>query len=97
MQPGADLLVIHGVLNGGFKFLAGDALEVKEQVIQRAIVEIFAGSPGHAGAAFVNGAADDHESGDARTRAVRGHFGQVFGDDGGIHICCFHKWKIDRV
>jgi hypothetical protein len=50
---------------------------------------IFAQRSRQAGAAFVNGATGDRESGDAIARTVRGLFGQVSGDDGGIHIFNF--------
>ena len=41
------------------------------------------------GAAFVDGAAGDRESGDAFARAVRSLFGQVPGNDGGVIIYYF--------
>lgn len=85
LQPGADILIIGRGLNSGFELLAGDALEVEEHIVQRTIVMIFAQRPRQAGATFVNGTADDRESGQALARAVRGLFGQVSGDNGGIH------------
>jgi hypothetical protein len=56
---------------------------------------IFAQRSRQAGAAFVNGTAGDRESGDAFARAVRGLFGQVSGDDGGVHnFIVFLVWFV---
>ncbi len=95
LQPGADVFIIFRGLNGGFELLAVDALETEEQVVQRTIVMIFAQRSRQAGAAFVNSTAGDRESGDAFARAVRGLFGQVSGDDGGVHnFIVFLVWLI---
>ena len=85
LQPDADVFIIFGGLNGGLKLLAVDSLETEEHVVQRTIVMIFAQRACQAGAAFVNGTAGDHESGDAFARAVRGLFCQVSGDDRSAH------------
>jgi hypothetical protein len=54
---------------------------------------ILAQRASQAGAAFISGTAGDHKSGDAFARAVRGLFGQVPGDNGGIHIAAvFLVW-----
>ena len=99
LQPGADVFIIFRGLNGGFELLAGDALETEEPVVQRRIVIIFAERSRQAGAAFVNSPAGDRESGDAFARTVRGFFGQVSGDDGGVHnfiifLVWFVWWKL---
>src|ERR1017187_677507 len=95
LQPGADVFIIFRGLNGGFELLAIDALETEEQVVQGTIVMIFAQRSRQAGAAFVNSTAGDRESGDAFARAVRGLFGQVSGDDGGVHnFTIFLVWLV---
>ena len=90
LQPGADVFIIRRSLNGGFELLAGDTLEAEEQIVQRTIVMIFAQRTRQAGAAFIDGTAGDHESGDAFARAARGLFGQVSGNYRGIHITTVH-------
>ena len=62
---------------------------------------ILARRSSQAGAALIDCAAGDHESGDAVARALRRLFGQVPRNDGGIgNVTLFHIWKntksIDR-
>lgn len=85
LQPGADVLIVFRGLNGSLELLAGDAFERKEHIIERTIVMIFAEGTRQAGAAFINGTGGNHKSSDAYTRAVRGLFGEVSGNDGGGH------------
>jgi hypothetical protein len=73
-------------LHGGFELAAGDALETEEQVVQRTIIMIFAERSRQAGAAFVNGTDCNRESGDTFARTVRGLFGQIPVNDGGVDI-----------
>jgi hypothetical protein len=86
LQPGANVFIIFRSLNRGFELAAVDALETEKHVVQRAVIMIFAELARQAGAAFVNRAAGDGESGDAFTRAVRSLFGQIELKDGWIHI-----------
>jgi hypothetical protein len=72
-------------LHGGLELRAIDALEGEELVVERTIEMVFAVRTGDTGAAFVNGALGDGEPGEAFTRAVRGLFGEVAGDNGGVH------------
>lgn len=85
LQPSADLLIIRRGLNSGLKLLASDALEVEKHFVQRTIVEVFAQSSRQAGAALIDSAAGDDKSGDALAGTVRRLFGQVSGDEGGVH------------
>jgi hypothetical protein len=86
-QPCADVFIIFRGLNGGFELLTGDALETEEHVVERAIIMIFAQRSRQAGAAFVNSAAGDGESGDAFARTMRRFLGQVSRNDWCGHIC----------
>lgn len=84
-QPGADFVIIFRDLYGGCKLVAGDALETEKLFVQRTVVVVFTERARQAGAAFVNSAAGDDESSEARARTVRGLFGQVTVNDWSIH------------
>ena len=85
MQPSPHILVIFRDLDGGLELFGSDALEAEERVVERTIIMILAECSRQAGAAFINGASGDHESGKAFARAVRGLFVKISGKNGNYH------------